>query len=160
MTCASCASHVENAVGQLPGVSGVVVNLATGKASLAVEPGRASLADIRRAIADIGYSVPVAEVTLEVRRMTCSSCVAHVEAALKELRGVEEAVVNLGMGTARVRYVSGVVTTGQMKRAVREIGYEALERSAGADALDRERQARHLHIPRVEQRRQRAVVVH
>ena len=148
MTCASCVSHVEGALRELPGVSDVTVNLATGKASLAIEPGSSSLADIQRAVADVGYSVPIAEVTLEVRGMTCASCVAHVEGALKELRGVEEAVVNLGMGTARVRYIPGVVTAGQMKHAVREVGYEAQERSAGADALDRERQAREEEIRR------------
>ena len=148
MTCASCVSHVEGALRELPGVSDVAVNLATGKASLAIEPGSSSLADVQRAVADVGYRVPIAEVTLEVRGMTCASCVAHVEVALKELRGVEEAVVNLGMGTARVRYISGVVTAGQMKRAVREVGYEAQERSAGADALDRERGQREEEIRR------------
>ena len=35
-----------------------------------------------------------------------------------------------------------------MKRAVREVGYEAPERSEGADALDRERQAREDEIKR------------
>jgi Cu+-exporting ATPase len=148
MTCASCVSHVEGALRELPGVSDVAVNLATGKASLAIEPGSSSLADIQRAVADVGYRVPIAEVTLEVRGMTCASCVAHVEGALRELRGVEEAVVNLGMGTARLRYISGVVTAGQMKRAVREVGYEAQERSAGADALDRERDQREEEIRR------------
>ena len=148
MTCASCVSHVEGALRELPGVSDVTVNLATGRASLALEPGRSSVADIQRAVADVGYSIPIAEVTLEVRGMTCASCVAHVEGALKELRGVEEAVVNLGMGTARVRYIPGVATAGQMKRAVRQVGYEAQERSAGADALDRERQAREEEIRR------------
>src|SRR3990172_13358236 len=124
MTCASCVSHVENALKELPGVSDVAVNLATNKASLAFDPARATVADMQRAIADVGYRVPTAEVTLDVRGMTCASCVANVEGALRELRGVQEAVVNLGMGTARVRYIPGVVTTGQMRRAVREAGYE------------------------------------
>ena len=80
--------------------------------------------------------------------MTCASCVAHVEGALKELDGVTGAVVNLGLGTARVTYIPGVVTVSPMKRAVRDVGYEAVERSAGADALDRERQAREGEIKR------------
>jgi Cu+-exporting ATPase len=148
MTCASCVSHVEGALMQLPGVSDVAVNLATGKASLVIEGDRTGLAEVRQAISDVGYGVPEAEVTLDVRGMTCASCVAHVEGALKELRGVEGASVNLGLGTARVRYIPGVVTMGQMRRAVRDAGYEAQERSAGADALDRERQARQEEIRR------------
>lgn len=148
MTCAGCVSHVEGALKELPGVSGVAVNLGTNKASLAYDPSRVSLSDLTRAITEVGYSVPTAELTLEVSGMTCASCVAHVEGALTELDGVTGAVVNLGLGTARVTYIPGVVTAGAMKRAVREVGYEAQERSAGTDALDRERQAREEEIKR------------
>jgi len=142
MTCASCVSHVEGALKELPGVENVVVNLATNKASLAYDPEQVGLKDMQRAVADVGYSIPTTEITLDVRGMTCASCVAHVEGALKELTGVQEAIVNLGLGTARVTYIPGVVSTTTMKRAVRQVGYEASERSEGADALDRERQAR------------------
>ncbi|MEK7439331.1 MAG: heavy metal translocating P-type ATPase [Chloroflexota bacterium] len=148
MTCASCVSHVETALKELNGTSNVVVNLATNKASLAYDPAHLTLDDMVRAVSDVGYSVPATELTLEVRGMTCASCVAHVEGALNELEGVTSAVVNLGLGTARVTYISGVVTTSAMKRAVREVGYEAQERSEGADALDRERQVREEEIKR------------
>ncbi|MEK7810127.1 MAG: heavy metal translocating P-type ATPase [Chloroflexota bacterium] len=148
MTCASCVSHVETALKELNGTSNVVVNLATNKASLAYDPAHLTLDDMVRAVSNVGYSVPATELTLEVRGMTCASCVAHVEGALNELEGVTSAVVNLGLGTARVTYISGVVTTSAMKRAVREVGYEAQERSEGADALDRERQVREEEIKR------------
>lgn len=148
MTCASCVSHVENALKELPGVSNVVVNLGTNKASLRFDSSKLGVKEMQRAIEEVGYSVPTSELTLEVRGMTCASCVAHVEGALKELPGVEDANVNLGMGTARVRYIPGPVTPAAMKRAAREVGYEASERSAGADALDRERQAREEEIKR------------
>ncbi|MEW5961213.1 MAG: copper ion binding protein, partial [Chloroflexota bacterium] len=150
MTCAGCVSHVEGALKELPGISDVVVNLATNKASLTYDPTQATLAEMLRTVDNVGYRVPTAELALQVSGMTCASCVAHVEGALTELDGVTGAVVNLGLGTARVTYIPGVVTTTAMKRAVREIGYEAQERSAGAsaDALDRERQAREEEIKR------------
>jgi Cu+-exporting ATPase len=91
---------------------------------------------------DIGYPVPMSELTLDVGGMTCASCVSHVESALKELNGVQEVTVNLGLGTARIAYIPGVVSSTAMKRAVKDVGYEATERSAGRDAQDRERQAR------------------
>jgi len=84
MTCASCVSHVEGALKELPGVSNVVVNLGTNKASLMYDPARATLADMARAVDDVGYAVPTAELTLGVRGMTCASCVSNVEGALKE----------------------------------------------------------------------------
>lgn len=148
MTCASCVAHVEGALNELPGVSNVVVNLATNKASLTYDPSRITLADMTRTVDEVGYTIPTTELTLDVHGMTCASCVAHVEGALKELDGVTGAVVNLGLNTARVTYVPGVVTTSAMKRTVRDVGYEAQERSEGADALDRERQARDEEIKR------------
>src|SRR3972149_5480939 len=97
MTCASCVSHVEGALKELPGVANVVVNLATNKASLTYDPVRVTLADMARAVDDVGYAVPATELTLDVRGMTCASCVSHVEEALKELHGVTSAAVNLGL---------------------------------------------------------------
>jgi Cu+-exporting ATPase len=148
MSCASCVSHVEGALKELPGTSNVVVNLATNKATLSYDPQRVQLADMRRAVEDVGYAITTSDLTLDVRGMTCASCVAHVEGALKELPGVQEAVVNLGLGTARVVYIPGVVSTSTMKHAVHEVGYETQERSEGADALDRERQTREDEIKR------------
>lgn len=144
MTCASCVAHVERALKELPSVFNVTVNLATNKASLRYDPVQVTLADVRHAVDNAGYIVPADEMTLDVRGMTCASCVGHVEGALKELAGVVTATVNLGMGTARVQYVPGMVTASQMKRAVNNVGYEAVERAAStsADAADRERQAR------------------
>jgi Cu+-exporting ATPase len=148
MTCASCVSHVEGALKELPGVSNVVVNLATNKANLTYDPQRVTMEDMRRAVDDVGYAVATAEITLDVRGMTCASCVDHVEGALRELQGVQTATVNLGLGTAHVVYVPGLVSTSAMKRAVQEVGYEAQERSEGVDALDRERNAREEEIKR------------
>ncbi|HJW89116.1 MAG TPA: heavy metal translocating P-type ATPase [Anaerolineales bacterium] len=152
-------AHVEKALKDLPGVTNVLVNLATNKASLTYEPQRVDIPAMQHAIDGVGYQVPTAEMTLEVRGMTSvppaqapdetsASSVAQVEKALVELPGVVSAVVNLGLGTAQVIYIPGVVTTATMKRAVRDVGYQALERSEGADALDRERQAREEEIKR------------
>src|SRR5512134_1243536 len=91
MSCASCVSHVEGALKELPGVSIVVVNLATNKANLQYDPQKVKVSDMQRAVDDVGYSVTTAELTLDVRGMTCASCVAHVETALKELDGVTNA---------------------------------------------------------------------
>lgn len=87
-------------------------------------------------------------VTLQITGMTCASCVAHVEQALRELPGVSKAVVNLAMGTAKVEYIPGLVSLDQMKQAVRDVGYEATEKTEDSQAIDRERQARQREIRR------------
>src|SRR3972149_4498743 len=123
MTCASCVSHVQQALASLPGVTDVAGNLATGKAGLTYDAGRSGLDDMQRAVAEAGYRVPLTEVTLDVRGRAGASCVDHVEKALTEQRGVEGAAVNLGLGTARVRYVPGGASIGAMERAARGVGY-------------------------------------
>jgi P-type Cu+ transporter len=146
MTCASCVSHVEKALKEVRGVSSVVVNLGTNKATIGYDPAQAGSGAMKKAIRGAGYEVPTLEVTLDVTGMTCASCVGHIEKAIKALEGVEEVTVNLGLNTARVAYIAGVTSAAEMKRAIREVGYAAEDRSAGADALDRERQLREEEI--------------
>ena len=88
------------------------------------------------------------QITLHVTGMTCASCVSHVERALKELDGVTGAVVALALNTAKVEYMPTLVTVAQMKRAIRDAGYEAAEQEAGVSAMDREREARSREIRR------------
>jgi Cu+-exporting ATPase len=148
MTCASCVAHVEGALNNLSGVEKAVVNLGAGKANVDYDPARVSPAQMFDAIVDVGYEVGTASVTLNVQGMTCASCVAHVEGALKELDGVTKATVNLALNTAKVEYVPTLATVARMKAAIRDAGYEASEKDSQVSALDREREARQKEIRR------------
>ena len=68
--------------------------------------------------------------TLSVTGMTCASCVAHVEEALKGVPGVERAVVNLATGKAMVDYDPDQASLIAMKKAVDDIGYEVVLNTA------------------------------
>lgn len=70
------------------------------------------------------------KVSLPVGGMTCASCVAHVEEALKGMRGVESVVVNLATGKALVEHDPAQVSLTAMKKAVDEIGYEVVLNTA------------------------------
>jgi Cu+-exporting ATPase len=133
---------VEGALKELPGVTNVVVNLGTNKASLDYDPGLTSISSMQKAVSDVDYGIPSQEVTINVTGMTCASCVDHVEGALKELSGVTDAVVNLGLGKARVNYIDGVVSIAQMKQAIRNVGYGVSEVASQQDSLDREQKTR------------------
>lgn len=56
--------------------------------------------------------------------MTCASCVARVEKALKKVPGVQEATVNLATESARVLISPGEEAQARLRRAVRDAGYE------------------------------------
>lgn len=64
------------------------------------------------------------QATLPIRGMTCASCAAHVEEALKEIEGVSEANVNLATERARVSFTSEQTKVGDMVTAVRDAGYD------------------------------------
>ncbi|MFQ5683323.1 MAG: heavy metal translocating P-type ATPase [Candidatus Binatia bacterium] len=64
------------------------------------------------------------EITLKVEGMTCASCVAHIETALRELPGVGEARVNLATEKATVKYESDGANSTALVEAVRGAGYE------------------------------------
>jgi Cu+-exporting ATPase len=66
--------------------------------------------------------------------MTCASCVARVEKALKKVPGVESATVNLATETARITVQSNDVTEARLRRAIRDAGYEPLTDLAAEEA--------------------------
>ena len=58
MHCAACVGKVERALQGVPGVDRAAVNLATERASVWLDPGRAGLPALRTAVAAAGYTVP------------------------------------------------------------------------------------------------------
>jgi P-type Cu+ transporter len=132
MTCASCVSHVEKALAQVPGVARVAVNLATESA--AVEGSAVDLPTLQRAVADAGYEVPTETLRLSVQGMTCASCVARIEAALAAVPGVLEVNVNLASESAAVRAVAGITGARELLAAVESAGYRATRVGEGPKA--------------------------
>ncbi len=62
--------------------------------------------------------------------MTCAACVAHVEGALKEVRGISSAQVNLATEKATVEMDPKVVSLEELVKAVDDVGYAiTLERA-------------------------------
>src|SRR3972149_3763469 len=66
------------------------------------------------------------KINLTISGMTCASCVAHVEEALKGVPGVEGATVNLATGKAAVEYDPSVTVVKGMKHEVEAIGYDVV----------------------------------
>jgi len=120
MTCASCVAHVERALKAVPGVTEASVNLATERAE--VTGPALDRALLVKAVADAGYEVPARPVDLEIEGMTCASCVARVEKALKSVPGVTSAAVNLATERATV---TGSADLAALMRAVADAGYAA-----------------------------------
>ncbi len=148
MTCAACVGHVEEALRGVHGVDKAVVNLATSKALVDYDPTQVTVADMKKAVDEIGYEVVLSTVNLQVTGMTCASCVAHVEEAVGALPGVAKVVANLATNSARVEYEPAITSLTEIKKAITDLGYGAIERTEGQESLDREAEARQREIRR------------
>jgi len=140
MTCASCASHVEGALGKVPGVAEASVNLATERATIHFANGGVETDELVTAVRNAGYDVPTETLTLPIGGMTCASCAAHVEGGLADVPGVISAAVNLATERATVTFIPGVATITDFKKAVAETGYQVLEleTTEGEEETDQE----------------------
>ncbi|MGT2467858.1 copper ion binding protein (plasmid) [Mesorhizobium atlanticum] len=124
MTCASCVRRVEKAIASAPGVARASVNLATERAEVTFA-GKPDLAPILAAVSAVGYEARADTIELSIEGMTCASCVARIEKALKTVPGVTEASVNLATELATVRIVTGTADAAALEAAVAAVGYEA-----------------------------------
>ncbi|MBS3982061.1 MAG: copper-translocating P-type ATPase [Rhodobacteraceae bacterium] len=128
MTCASCVARVERALKAVPGVQSASVNLATERAD--VTGAAVDRALLIKAVEEAGYDVPSRPVDLQIEGMTCASCVARVERALKSVSGVTNASVNLATERA---HVIGKADPAALIRAIEDAGYDARLAVSAAD---------------------------
>ncbi len=135
MTCAACVARVEDALGDLPYVSGPTVNLAGETARFEIE-GPERLGDTARALSKAGYPVVTDEVELHVNGMVDAAAVARIEAALIALPGVIEATANPANDSARVRFAAGALRPSEIAATVTATGYEAEVRGGGSLDLE------------------------
>lgn len=120
MTCASCIGRVERALQAVSGVKTAAVNLATERAEIiGPDLDRSALV---KAIEDAGYDVPTRPIDLIIEGMTCASCVARVERALKTVPGVTAANVNLATERATA---TGTADLASLIGAIADAGYVA-----------------------------------
>jgi Cu+-exporting ATPase len=146
MTCANCVAAVERNIKKLDGVSFTSVNLASERASVVYDPEKLDQNAILDRVRRAGYDVALGEADLVIQRLSDDNDARRLEGALLAREGVVEAKVNLATERARVRYIPTVVSQRDLRKTVREAGFEALE--AEGELQDVERLAREREINR------------
>ncbi len=145
MSCASCALKIEKGLAGVEGVSKATVNFAAEKATVVFHPDQTSLPRLIARVKDLGYGAKVEKVVLPIQGMTCATCVKKVEKALNSIKGVVQANVNFATERASVEYIPEEASIKDLKKAVREAGYEVLE-VREEDIVEKERLAREAEL--------------
>jgi len=160
MTCEHCVKHVTKALEKLPSIEQVKVSLENSQASFNYSPSQVTLANIRTAIEDAGYSMENAEnapedkesgsaapedkeigsadeaVTDEQKQqfkisgMTCANCALAIEKKLKGTPGVQHAAVNFANETVTVEFDPKATNMRKIFEQVRDAGYIPLDNKA------------------------------
>ncbi|MCU4744456.1 heavy metal translocating P-type ATPase [Natronoglomus mannanivorans] len=124
MSCATCASTIEDAVADLEGVTSVDVNFATDEATLKYEPDEVGLDEIYGAIEDAGYDPDRTKTTIGIAGMTCSTCAETNTEAIERVPGVLEADVNFATDEATVAFNPHDTSLSAIYDAIEDAGYE------------------------------------
>ncbi|GHO48858.1 heavy metal translocating P-type ATPase [Ktedonospora formicarum] len=136
MDCAECTQHVQHALCALPGVTETQVYLSSEKAIVRYDPAQVDTRAFRKVVESAGYtlSLPLRTIELKIAGMDCTECTEHVQHALAELPGVEEAQVYLASEKAAVRYDPTQVDLPTFHQAVKAAGYSITAEEASKEA--------------------------
>ena len=144
MTCANCVATVERNLKKLDGVRTASVNLASERASIEFDPSTIDQAKIIERIQRAGYGVATGEADILLQRLSDDNDARRLERALLKLDGITEANVNLATERIRVRYIPTVVSQSEIRRAIKEVGFEALESTDQIEDVEREAREREI----------------
>ena len=127
MSCASCVASLEAALGRVPGVADVNVNLATERATVTYDADATSVQTLAQAIEDAGYQVRTETLTLPIHGMTCAACVNTLERGLRKSNGVLSATVNLATGRGTVTHLPTVIKAQGLQEVIEDLDYDVPE---------------------------------
>jgi Cu+-exporting ATPase len=140
MTCASCATTINQTLSSLPGVHDVAVSL-LGNSATAILDNKITAGDVLKAVQAIGYQADVASIqplytettiamdgplrlALSIGGMTCSACSSTITRLLSEQEGVTDVSVNL-IGFSASLVVDSKELIPKVQEVIESAGYEA-----------------------------------
>lgn len=137
--CASCATSIESALGNLNGIKSVMVSPLQGQAVVKYIPELITANTIKNSIEDTGFQVDefpeqdIAVCRLRIKGMACTSCSESVERAIEMVDGVKKAVVGLALEEAKVHFDPNLTDTDQIMESIEDAGFGAEIIGSGND---------------------------
>nr|CAI5868018.1 unnamed protein product [Callosobruchus analis] len=153
MTCGSCVAAIEKHVQKLPGCRKILVSLLAARAEVHYDPSVTNPANIAASVTDLGFPASVlqqagageAEVDLQIRGMTCASCVNKIETHVARIPGVKDAKVALTTHRGKFRFDPELTGPRHIIEAIKRLGFDAelfTRDGGGADYLQQKEEIR------------------
>lgn len=124
MNCASCVSRVEKALARVPGVKNAAVNLAQETIQISFAE-QFSVTALLEALSSAGYPARTQQDTLDVKGMSCASCVGRIEKVMHSVTGVIKATANLAAESVDIHFIYTAVSTSDIAMELTNAGYPA-----------------------------------
>ncbi|OXU19849.1 hypothetical protein TSAR_002000 [Trichomalopsis sarcophagae] len=131
ITCNACVTAIEKHCKKLVGVKNVLISFISGKAEIDYDSNEIRPADIAASITELGFPAllinekgsQIKEVEMHITGMTCSSCVSKIEKTVKQLPGVQSAMVSLVTQKGKINYDPSKISVDEITDCVKKIGF-------------------------------------
>jgi len=127
MYCANCVSTIERNLKKVSGVHAASVNLASERAVVEFDPGKANLGHMVARLERAGYGIAAGLAEIPLKRLADNNDARRLQKALESIEGALDVQVSLATESARIKYVPTVLSQAQIRSAISKAGFEALE---------------------------------
>jgi Cu+-exporting ATPase len=124
MSCSTCGALIEAGLAQLPGIAAVAVDPALERLNLTYDPAHTGLQSIRRAVADLGFSIPAANLALPVLGLGDPAAAARLQSLLADQPGVLAVTVDPAAATVALEFIPGPASWPELAALIRAAGFE------------------------------------